>query len=63
MNKQQMVYTIEEEFSDADADMALRLLSLRQEPSPALVARVRAIPSPRLAERWQVPGWPLAKST
>jgi hypothetical protein len=57
MNKQQIVYAIDEEFGSADAEMAQRLLSLRQDPSPALVPRIRAIPTRPQRQRSQVPRW------
>jgi hypothetical protein len=57
MNKQQIVYAIEEEFGGADAEMAQRLLSLRQDPSPAHVARLCAIPTRPKQRRSQVPWW------
>jgi hypothetical protein len=50
-------HAIEPEFSGADAEMARRLLSLNHEPSPALVARVRAIPTLPQEKRWQMPRW------
>jgi hypothetical protein len=56
MNTQQTFY-VEEEFSGADGEIAGRLLSLQQDPSPALVARVRAIPTLPQQKRWQMPGW------
>jgi hypothetical protein len=57
MNNQQTPCVIEEEFSGADAEMARRLLSLRRDPSPALVARVRGIPTLSQRQVWHVPRW------
>jgi hypothetical protein len=48
---------MEQEFSGTDAAMADLLSSLKQDPSPALVARVRSIPGVRQQKRRQVPRW------
>jgi hypothetical protein len=63
MNNQQMPHVIEEEFTGTDAEMARRLLSLKRDPSPALVARVRGIP--RLSQRrvWRMPRWAWGMAT
>jgi hypothetical protein len=57
MPYQQTPYVIEEEFSGADAEMAQRLLSLKRDPSPALVARVRGIPTLTQRRLWHMPRW------
>ena len=57
MNNQQTPYVVEEEFSGADAEMARRLLRLKRDPSPVLVARVRGIPTLSQQRAWQMPRW------
>ncbi len=57
MNNQRTSYVVEEGLSGTDAEMARRLLSLKRDPSPALVARVRSIPtSPQRLVR-HIPRW------
>jgi len=50
-------YALEEGLSDADADMARRLLTLKRDPSPALMARVRSIPMSPQQQSWHIPRW------
>jgi hypothetical protein len=57
MNNQQTPYVIEEEFNGTDAEMARRLLSLKRDPSPTLVARVREIPTSSRRRVWRMPRW------
>jgi len=57
MKKRQTLNVLEQEFSGADAEMMRHLLSLRQDPSPALVARVRAIPAVPEQRRWPALRW------
>lgn len=57
MPYQQTPYVIEEEFSGADAEMAQRLLGLKRDPPPALVARVRGIPTLSQRRLWHMPRW------
>ena len=57
MNVQHNSSAIEQEFGGADAAMADLLSSLRQDPSPALVTRVRCIPTVREPNRRAVPRW------
>lgn len=57
MNNQQIPYEIEEEFSGTDAEMARRLRSLKRDPSSALVARVRGIPTLSQRQVWHMPRW------
>jgi hypothetical protein len=57
MNNKQTFYAVEEEFSGADAEMAHRMLSLKRDPSPALMARVRGIPTLSRQRAWQMPRW------
>jgi len=57
MSSYQTLHKLETEFDGADADMAHRLLSLKREPSSALMARLRAIPGQSQQHRWWVPSW------
>jgi len=57
MANQQTRYAWEEELSDAHADMVRRLLSLKRDPSSALVARVRSIPVSPQRQSWHIPRW------
>lgn len=57
MNVQHNSSAIDQEFSGADAAMVDLLSSLRQDPSLALVARVRDIPTMREPKRRAVPRW------
>jgi len=57
MNNQQTPYVVEEEFSGADAEMARRLLGLKRDPSLALVARVRGIPTLSQRRVGHMPRW------
>ena len=56
MNNQQTWHAIEGEFSGSDAEMARRLLGLKRDPSPALAARVRGIPTSS-QRAWHLPRW------
>ena len=57
MNSKQKFYAVEEEFGGADAEMAHRMLSLKRDPSPALMARVRRIPTSSRRRVWHMPRW------
>jgi len=57
MNNKQTLYAVEEEFSGADAEMARRMLSLKRDPSPALVARIHGIPTLSQRRVWHMPRW------
>ncbi len=57
MNVQHNWSASEQEFSGADAAMVDLLSSLRQDPSPALVTRMRNIPTSREPKRRAVPRW------
>lgn len=57
LNNQQTSDLVEKEFSDTDAEMARRLLSLKRTPSPALVARVRSISTLSQQQVWPMARW------
>jgi len=57
MNNRQTPYVTEEEYSGTDAEMARRLLSLKRDPSPALVTRVSGIPTSSQRQAWRIPRW------
>jgi hypothetical protein len=57
MNIQHNSSAVEQEFSGADVAMVDLLSSLRQDPSPALVTRVRGIPTMREPKRQAVLRW------
>ncbi|NLE77672.1 MAG: hypothetical protein GX605_13095 [Chloroflexi bacterium] len=57
MNSQQASYVIEEELGGTDAEMASRLLRLKREPSPALVARIHGIPTASQRRLGHAPHW------
>jgi len=57
MANQQTHYAWEEGLSDADADMARHLLTLKRDPSPALMARIHSIPVAPQQQSWHIPRW------
>lgn len=57
MSNQQTCHAWEKGLSDADAEMAHRLQSLKRDPSSALVARVRSIPVSPQRQSWRIPRW------